>query len=117
NGLYRTFTARPEIAAYAGRVKELLTIDELHRRMGHIGHSIARDMVKGGMVTGIELDEDSKPSICQSCEWGKGTRKAITRERVGPRAEEIGGEIHSDLWGPAPVKTIGGREYFTSFTD
>jgi len=29
----------------------------------------------------------------------------------------VGGEIHSDLWGPASVFTINRKEYFISFTD
>src|ERR1700683_5107631 len=30
---------------------------------------------------------------------------------------EIGGWVHSDVWGPAPVQTINSREYYTSYTD
>ena len=29
----------------------------------------------------------------------------------------MGDEIHSDLWGPAPVETINRKQYFISFTD
>ncbi|KAF9470185.1 hypothetical protein BDN70DRAFT_767022, partial [Pholiota conissans] len=111
NGLYRTYTTRPEPAAYAGRVKEILTIDKLHHRLGHVSHAVAREMVMKGMVTGVELDEDSKPSFCKSCERGKATRKEIKRVREEERPAEVGGEIHSDVWGPAPVKTLGGCEY------
>jgi len=60
-----------EQTGYAGKVKEILTIDELHRKLGHIGHEYARQLVRKGMVTGVELDEDSKPSFCELCEWGK----------------------------------------------
>ena len=42
NGLYRTYTPRPESTGYVGRVKEVLTIDELHRRMGHVGYYAIR---------------------------------------------------------------------------
>ena len=30
---------------------------------------------------------------------------------------EFGGEIHTDLWGPAPVATKSGRHYYVTFTD
>ena len=30
---------------------------------------------------------------------------------------EFGGEIHSDLWGPAPVATKAGKHYYITFTD
>jgi len=29
----------------------------------------------------------------------------------------VGDEIHSDIWGPAPVETINRKEYYVSFTD
>ncbi len=37
--------------------------------------------------------------------------------REGERATKIGEEVHSDLWGPAPVATLGGRCYYITFTD
>ncbi|KAF9556271.1 hypothetical protein CPC08DRAFT_603545, partial [Agrocybe pediades] len=117
NGLYRVYTARPETAGYSSRVKEFLTIDELHRRLGHVAHDTARKLVEKGLITGVELDEASVPSFCESCEWGKGHRKPIARERAGERAEAVGDEIHSDLWGPATVLTINGKEYLLTFTD
>ena len=116
-GLYHNYTPRPEQANYAGKVKELLTIDELHRRLGHASHDYIRELLKRGLVTGVELDEDSKPTFCESCEWGKKHRKPIQREREDPKPRAVGDEIHSDLWGKAPVKTINGREYAVSFTD
>ncbi|KJA26564.1 hypothetical protein HYPSUDRAFT_116472, partial [Hypholoma sublateritium FD-334 SS-4] len=85
--------------------------------LGHVGHEAARRLVEKGLVTGVELDESSKPTFCASCDWGKGHRKAIQRVREGERASVVGEEIHSDLWGPASVETINRREYFVSFTD
>jgi len=116
-GLYRVYTAREEPAGYAGRVKELLTIDELHRRLGHIAHDAVRRLVDNGLVKGIELDLESKPTFCSSCEWGKGHRKAIQKVREDEEPDDVGDEVHSDLWGPASVETINRKEYFVSFTD
>ena len=48
---------------------------------------------------------------------GKGHQKAVQRTREGKRATAVGEEIHSDLWGPAPIETINHKEYFVSFTD
>ena len=117
NGLYRTYTPHPEPTSYAAKVTEVLTIDELHRRLGHVGHAAARILVEKGLVQGVELDPESQPSFCESCEWGKGHRKAIQRVREDERAAMVGEEIHSDVWGPAPVETINRKEYFVSFTD
>ena len=108
NGLYQTYTphSKCKSADYAAKVAEVLTIDELHRRLGHVGHEAAKILVEKGLVKGVELDLDSKPTVCASCEWGKGHRKAIQRVREDERAAAVGDEIHSDLWGPAPVEHI-----------
>ncbi len=116
-GLYRMFTPHVEPMGYAAKVADLLTIDELHRKLGHIGHDTARILVEKGLVKGVELDRESKPSLCASCEWGKGHRKAVQRVREDERAMAVGEEIHLDLWGPAPVETINHKEYLISFMD
>lgn len=115
-GLYRVYAARPE-GESAGKVEEMLTIDELHRRLGHVSHERARRLVEKKMVTGILLDPDSEPTVCESCEWAKGERKAIRRQREEERSKAVGDEIHSDLWGPAPVETINRKKFYISFTD
>ena len=81
NGLYQIFMPRPQTSGYAGKAVEVLSIDELHRRMGHVGYDAVRQLMRKGLVRGVELDEESKPSFCASCEWGKGHRKAIQKER------------------------------------
>lgn len=117
NGLYHVFTTCLEAAGYAGQVVEVLTINKLHQWLGHVSHEVAQKLVKKGLVTGVKLDEDSKPTFCLSCEWGKAHRKPIAKERVEEQATEIGKEIHSNMWGYAPVETINHKEYFVSFTD
>lgn len=82
-------------------------LDQFHRRMGHISPDVARKLVTKGFVTGVHLDETESgdPFFCESCVYAKATRKPILKARQGERATEFGGEIHSDLWGPAPVAT------------
>ncbi|KAF8229592.1 hypothetical protein L208DRAFT_1067534, partial [Tricholoma matsutake] len=117
-GLYRIYQEHcPNSKEFAGKANEVLTIDELHHRMGHVSHSAARVLVRKKLMSGIELDELSKPSVCESCEWAKGVRKEIQRTHDGDRATAVRDEVHSDLWGPAPVETINRKEYYISFTD
>jgi hypothetical protein len=104
-----------EVAASA--TTDTVTIEELHQVMGHISPEVARKLVEDGLVEGVKLDESSSIQSCDSCEYAKAHRKPIRKEREEPRATEIGGEVHSDVWGPAPVQTINGREYYTSYTD
>jgi hypothetical protein len=33
------------------------------------------------------------------------------------QAQAFSKEIHSDLWGPSPVATIGGHKYYVTFMD
>ncbi|OJA13049.1 hypothetical protein AZE42_11790, partial [Rhizopogon vesiculosus] len=49
--------------------------------------------------------------------YAKVTRKPIAKECEGERAKDFAGEVHTDLWGPTPVTTLGGRHYYVSFTD
>jgi hypothetical protein len=115
NGLYRVEHKASNVVAAVDA--EVVTIERLHRLMGHILPDAAKMSVKKGMVDGFTLDESSKIESCNSCEYGKAHRKAIGKERVAPQASNIGDEVHSDVWRPSPVQTIGGRKYYTTFTD
>ena len=91
---------------------------EFHRRMGHIAPSVARRLAEQGLVSGLKVDTSKdEPTFCESCIYGKATRKPIAKEREGPRAESIGDIVFSDVWGPAPVATLGGKRYYVTFTD
>ena len=103
--------------AYSIDAKEALSINELHRRLGHVSHERARLLIKKGLVEGVELDEGSETIVCESCEWAKGERKSISKIRESDRRTAIGDEVHSDLWGPAPVESINHKRYYASFTD
>lgn len=102
-GLYRVYHPKD----YAARVTEVLSLYELHRRLGHISYDMTRELVTKGLVLGVQLDDSEPPKTCESCEHAKMTRKPIRREHEGGRAANVGDEIHSDLWGPAPVAHQG----------
>jgi hypothetical protein len=114
-GLYRV---SKELES-ANLAADVLTLEQFHRRMGHIAPETARRLVTGGLVTGVklELSPSSEPFFCESCTYAKATRKAIPKTREGTRASNFGDEIHSDLWGPAPVATKAGKRYYVTFTD
>jgi transposase InsO family protein len=94
-----------------------VTIEDLHKKLGHISPEVAKKMVEDNLVDGMRLDKLSTIRSCDSCEYAKAHRKPIRKERESPRASELGEEIHSDVWGPSPIQTINGREYYASFTD
>lgn len=102
----------------ANATDETITMVELHRCMGHIAPSAARCLAENGLVSGVKVDMSSgEPTFCESCVYAKATRKPVAKVRQGERAAEFVGEVHTDLWGPSPMPTLGGRRYYISFTD
>ena len=43
----------------ANAAEETVTLDQLHRRLGHISPKTARKLVENGFVTGIQLEATS----------------------------------------------------------
>ena len=104
--------------AVASAAEERLTLDKFHRRMGHISIDVARKLIKDNMITGVRLEYTlSKNFFCASCVYAKATRKSVPKLREGGRADVFGGEVHSDLWGKAPVESRGGKKYYVTFID
>ena len=117
NGLYRIDHEVAMNVTMAGEAREVLTLEELHKWMGHIALDTIKQMVRRGAIEGIEADLTAAIQPCASCEYGKATRKPIKKSHEEPRATNFGEEIHSDVWGPSPIQTPGRKEYYVSFTD
>jgi hypothetical protein len=74
-------------------------------------------MVEKGMITGINLDMSSKAEFCESCIKAKAsTRKSFPKESKS-EYKTYGDKVVSDIWGPAPVKLLGGKHYYQLFMD
>ena len=116
-GLYRVHASSFKDEAHAINTQNLLSIYELHRRLGHISYDRVKLLMSKKLVSGVELDASVETTVCESCEWAKGERKQMSKVREGERHTAVGDEVHSDLWGPAPVETISRKKYYISFTD
>ena len=68
------------------------------------------------MITGINLDMLSKTEFCESCMKAKVTRKSFPKESKS-NYESYGDKVVSDVWGLAPVKSLGGKHYYLLFKD
>jgi len=120
-GLYRVVhesVEPPSLADSANAATTRITPLEAHRRFGHIAPAAAKRLLTHGFVTGLELDlSGDDPTFCESCVYAKSRRQTVPKVREGERAKAFGEEIHSDVWGPSPVQSLGGRRYFITFTD
>ena len=74
--------------AVANVAEERLTLDVLHRRMGHISLDAARKLLKDKMITGIRLVySPTKDFFCASCVYAKATCKPAPKMRESERAD------------------------------
>ena len=100
-GLYQVYKPGNGEQVNAANPNEMLMIDKLHRHLGHVSHERAKLLVVKGLAKGLSLDRESQPTVCESCEWAKSTRKTVVKEREGGKCAAVGDEVHSDIWGPA----------------
>ena len=73
NGLYRVDHEIVVNAAMSGQAREVLTIEDLHRRMGHVAPETIKQMVSNGKFEGIKVDLAMMIQSCDSCEYAKAT--------------------------------------------
>jgi hypothetical protein len=58
NGLYKV--ERQSTAETANAAQRALTLNELHRQMGHISPQVAKKLVQSGTITGLDVDMSSQ---------------------------------------------------------
>jgi GAG-pre-integrase domain len=114
-GLYKVEHNR--LTGYTTAAHKTLSIDEVHFRLGHISPCYIKELVVKGVITGIEVDKQSKPTFCTSCAKGKATRKAISNAQMGPWSTKFGKKTHTDVWGPTTPRSYDEHEYFITFMD
>jgi len=118
NGLYRIVGT--ECAATATTATSpkttCLTLMQLHECMGHIAFSTLKTMVSRGMIHGVEIIQSSESEFCDMCIKAKITCLPFPNESK-TRAAKYGERIHTDVWGPACVKSLSGKRYYISFMD
>lgn len=102
------------VAAAQDEQVDLVT---LHKCLAHIALEAIQCMVKKGSIKGITLVNDGSTIICEACEQAKATCKDIQKECKAPLTDSLGVEVHTDLWGPSPMPSLGGRRYYLTFTN
>jgi len=115
-GLYKVDTHH--IASMAASVPDTsLGMANAHCHLGHVSPDAIQQLCRDGLITGLALCQGTNITTCDSCTHAKMTCKPVPKERNGKHVDSPGGEIHTDIWGLSPVKSLGGKSYYSSFTD
>ncbi|GBN20202.1 Retrovirus-related Pol polyprotein from transposon TNT 1-94, partial [Araneus ventricosus] len=100
-------------------IKGNVDLNLIHKRLCHVNIPLIKDMCKNKSVKGLEkvnikIDNES----CIACNVGKATRTSLKKNYVYKRVtKSVLDKVHMDLWGPAPVNSLGGSKYFLSIID
>jgi transposase InsO family protein len=82
-----------------------------HSRLGHASSSRVQQLVSRGLLGPVSKDNFD----CVSCQLGK--QPALPFQNSESMSTEIFDLIHSDVWGPSPINSLGGSRYFVVFVD
>ena len=107
--LYMTSSPRDIIA-----VADVSTNTSLwNRRLGHMSEKGMKMLLSKGKLLELKsIDFD----MCESCILGK--QKKVSFLKIGRtlKAEKLK-SVHTDLWGPSLVASLGGSRYYITFID
>ncbi|WVY97098.1 hypothetical protein V8G54_029249 [Vigna mungo] len=84
-----------------------------HQRLGHMSEKGMRIMHSKGKLPSLQSIEFD---MCEDCILGKQKRVSFQRSGRIPKKERLE-LVHSDVWGPTTVSSIGGKRYFVTFID
>ena len=87
-----------------------------HQRLAHVHVDGIRNMVRSGVVEGVNIDTTKHVGKCKGCVYGKSSRAPIPKLNAH-RASGILDLVHTDVCGPFPEESLGGSLYFVSFID
>ena len=107
--LYMSSSPRDTIA-----VVEASTDTSLwHYRLSHMSEKGMKMLLLKGKQTELKsVDFD----ICESCILGKQKKVSFLKTGRTPKAKKLE-LVHTDLWGPSPVASLGGSRYYITFID
>ena len=102
---------------HAKVLSNTLSMDLLHRRLGHSGQVALQRLLHDNMATGISVVSGSSISPCDPCQLGKLTRPphpAVVFDHNTTYALEL---VVIDLAGPVQPCSLGGASYFLAILD
>ena len=108
--LYMTSSPRDTIAVVDASTDTSLW----HRRLGHMSEKGMKMLLlsKGKLPELKSIDFD----MCESCILRKQKKVSFLKTSRTSKAEKFE-LVHTDLWGPSPVASLGGSRYYITFID
>ncbi|KAF5775409.1 putative RNA-directed DNA polymerase [Helianthus annuus] len=92
--------------------KENETTLKWHRRLGHVSSQGLMELKKQQVIKELTSCD---VGFCENCIMGKQKRVKFMKGKHNTRG--ILDYVHSDLWGPARVESLGGARYFMTVID
>ena len=86
-----------------------------HARMCHVNPTRVKSLMRG-LVTGMNV-KDRKPYFCESCQYGKATRRPFKSISSVPKATVVLGRVCVDLCGPMKLQSTDGERYMLVILD
>ncbi len=86
-----------------------------HKRFGHLGIQNLKRLVTQRLVKGLNSDLASELPFCGDCQAGKLTRLPFPSSQT--TTEQPLELVHSDVCGKVTPTSLGGSQYFLTFTD
>ncbi|CAA0831536.1 Uncharacterized mitochondrial protein AtMg00300 [Striga hermonthica] len=84
-----------------------------HSRLGHMSEKGMKVLKSRGLLPELESVD---VGLCEQCVLGKQKRVSFITTGRAPKTEKLE-LVHTDLWGPAPVTSLGGSMYYMTFVD
>ena len=104
------FVAPVSVAATIA-VSSIPSLALWHARLGHASSSRVQQLASRGLLGSVSTENFD----CVSCQLGK--QPALPFNSNESISTDIFVLIHSDVWVPSPVSSIGGPRYFVVFVD
>ena len=83
-----------------------------HCRLGHINIKRIKKLLQEGILDSFDLESFEN---CEGCLLGKMIKQPFSK--LGERAGDLLGLIHTDVCGPMSTPARSGYRYFITFTD
>ena len=84
-----------------------------HQRLGHMSEKGMKMLASNGKILDLK---NVKVDFCEPCVFRKQKRVSFANARKDPKKTKLE-MVHSDVYGPTKVPSIGGSHYYVTFID